>query len=106
MYGLFNSKNIWYMQLPNSSIIAANLPLLLTPNEIEAPEDLVAEFFETFDLDEIRRIIADVFLIALCAPKDELRGYSRSDISFTQTEMIRFVEAAFLLFKSSHGKSS
>jgi hypothetical protein len=93
------------MNRPNSSIIAANLPLLLTTDEMDVPWEVIADFFETFDLDEIRQMIVDIFLITLCAPKDELMGYSRSDILFTKKELIRFVEAALLLYKRSPNES-
>jgi hypothetical protein len=78
----------------------------LTTDQMEVPEEIVAEIFQTFDLDEIRRMITDIFLIAICVPRNELRGYGRSDLSFTQTELIRLVEATFLLYKPVQRKSS
>jgi hypothetical protein len=94
------------MSHPNSAIIAANLPLLLTTDEIEAPEEVVKDFLQTFDLNEIRQKISDISDIAICAPRDQLRGADRYDLLFIKRELIRLVEAVYLYHQDSNENKS
>jgi hypothetical protein len=86
------------MSYTNRAIIALNVPLRLTPEEMKQPSMVVASFFAALDLDTCREILWRVFSSALCLD-DETFGtdITRFELLAYYEEMERMIEAAFLL---------
>lgn len=84
-------------EIPNSAIIAANLPLHLTPEHMRNPEKFIKDFFQAQTLDEIRRFTTAVFNSAICAPSHSRDGVSKSDLVFALGQFLQFVEAVHCL---------
>ncbi|TDW95963.1 hypothetical protein [Dinghuibacter silviterrae] len=85
------------MRHTNKSVIALNTPLRLTPDQIEAPEAVVTDFFSNLSLDETREILWEAFSRALCTEEEGERGLSHRELLYFHQEIEALIEAAFLL---------
>ncbi|TDW99730.1 hypothetical protein [Dinghuibacter silviterrae] len=87
--------------------MAANLPLYLTLQEMEVPSKVIVQFFHSLTLDEARELVGFVFDSAVGLPDEHFegqRGLSRTDFQFLGKEVVRLIEAAFLLSKDQRNK--
>lgn len=89
------------MDISNSAAIAANLPLYLSLEQMADPRKVIDEFFQCLTLNDARELITSVFDSAICLPDDCLEDVSRSDLQFSKTEVLRFFEAVFMLYKAT-----
>jgi hypothetical protein len=86
------------MAYTNRAIIAQDVPLRLTGEEMKYPAKVVAGFFETFDLEDCREILWRAFSSTLCLDDETLGSdVTRIELLSYYEEMERLVEAVFLL---------
>ena len=94
------------MDVLNSAIVAANLPLRLTISEMGDPSPVIDEFFCCFSLDDCRQLIGFVFDSTVSLSDDSLDGASRPDLQWSRDNVIRVIEAVYWLCKGPNAKSN
>lgn len=86
------------MRYTNKSVIAFNTPLRLSPDQIEAPMEVVSGFFSGLSLDETREILWEAFSRAMCnGLEDGEKGLTNKELLYFHGEFEALIEAAFLL---------
>jgi hypothetical protein len=88
------------MSNTNRAFIAHNLPLRLTPEEMDQPAEVIAEFFSGFDLEDCRDILWLALSSTLCLDDEALgNSISRIELLCCFVEIERLIEASFLIYK-------
>jgi hypothetical protein len=92
------------MRRTNRSIVAGDIPLRLSPEEIKAPEMVLRLFLQSFDLENCRDILWLAFSLTLCSA-DETIGidYTRTEILAFYEETERLIEAVCVLRSATKG---
>ena len=85
------------MNNTNRAIIAQNIPLRLTTEQMESPIDVFEDFFGAFDLEDSRVLLGFVISKVICLGDEDIEDFSRSEILtyYEYAEMV--IEAAFLI---------
>lgn len=89
----------------NRALIAANTPLVLTADEIQAPHSVFSDVFMDFGLEECREILA-LCLGQLMCQTDEVFGIDvdREIVWTFFQDVERLIEASFILNQDRKGK--
>jgi hypothetical protein len=85
----------------NKSVIAHNIPLRLTFEQMENPMDVLAAFFGDLSLDETREILWEAFSKALQVEKEAPDDLSCKDLLYLHGLFEALIEASFLLYESN-----
>ena len=89
------------MRVLNSTLIAENIPLCLTDEEVKNPHEVLYEFFTSVFLDETREVLWDVFSRSLITRDEDLGYFPRGELLFYYEELVRLVEASCLLHQAA-----
>jgi hypothetical protein len=89
------------MNETNSAIVARDLPLNLTHQEMAAPLKVIKAFFDSgFDLEFCREVIYMCTTTVLCQSDEDLgTTFHRVELITFFDELKRLIEANFLLIK-------
>jgi hypothetical protein len=87
------------MRVLNSSVIAENLPLRLSLEQMADPGETLRSLFTNWTLDEMREALWDIFSRSLAAKDEDLGPFSASEILFYYEEIIQVLEAACLIYR-------
>jgi hypothetical protein len=90
----------------NRAAIARRLPLRLTPQEMEEPLFILLNFFQTYDLEDIRELGWVLVSRTLCQGDEELEGISREDILLYFEDVEKLLEAVFLFCQKLPAKTT
>ena len=85
------------MRHANGMTVAENTVLSLTLADMERPEAVLAGFFGTYSLAEVREFLWDLVARGLCASDEELGVFGRKEILAGYEGLERLLEAAYLL---------
>jgi hypothetical protein len=85
------------MPCTNRSIIARNLPLRLSPEQIQAPMEVLTTFFSGLNLDEAREVLWEAFSRALCTPEEDGLFLANRELLYFHEQFEALIEAAFLV---------
>ena len=84
--------------LKNSALIATNIPLHLTEDELENPSNVLQDFSESLELDYVRQAMFNMFAaVMLISDEDSDDDFGRADYLFCFKEIQRALEAGHLL---------
>ncbi|MDR3669014.1 MAG: hypothetical protein P4L35_19465 [Ignavibacteriaceae bacterium] len=81
----------------NRAIIAQNIPLRLTTEQIDSPIDVVADFFGAFDMEDSRVLLGFVISKVICLGDEDIEDFNRSEILTYYEYVELLIEAAFLI---------
>ena len=88
------------MRVLNSTHLAENIPLRLTGEEIQNPQEILYGFFTSVDLDSAREVLWDVFSRTLTSSDEDLGYFPRKEILFYYEVIVRLIEASCLLYQA------
>jgi hypothetical protein len=83
----------------NSDIIAENIPLRLTVEQMQEPAETLRGLFINFTLNKMREVLWDVFSERVAVNDDELGSYSRYDLLHYYEQMVLVLEAASMIYR-------
>ena len=84
------------MSKTNLEIIAAKLPIRLTPEEMEAPKEALRDFFRAIDLNSSREILWQMVCVYMHPYDDDISfEVDRSDVLTFYKEVEKLIEACF-----------
>jgi hypothetical protein len=74
----------------------ANDTVLLTPEELAAPQRVIAMMFNRLAVRDIRELLKHLFSCAIEREDNEQGPYNPDDLAYLSDEFIRFFEASFV----------
>jgi hypothetical protein len=87
------------MPLLNSDLIAENIPLRLTQEQMQNPGEALKSLYTNFTLNNMREVLWDAFAYRMTAPDPQLGFFTRDDMLYYYENMIRVLEAASLIYR-------
>ena len=89
------------MMNTNRAIIAGNVPLRLTAEQMENPMAVLSNFFGAIDLEEARDIMWFFFSIVICMDDEDIDEYDRRAIRLYYEEIELLIEASYEIYKKA-----
>ncbi|HEV2482984.1 MAG TPA: hypothetical protein VGS79_25140 [Puia sp.] len=85
-------------QTLNCEVVAKNIPLRLTTNQMKDPKEALRNLYEESSLNEMREVLWDVFRRTFTANDEDFFSFPRRDMLYYYEQFVQILEAGSLLF--------
>jgi hypothetical protein len=101
IYILYQQYDDSKYTLRYGTIVIANIPRKLKEEQIKNPETVIANLFENWSLEDIRALMHDIVIQAVCFDYNGLATLSRSDMVWFCEQIEMLIEAVFIIHQRS-----